>query len=179
MFSSRCGKASRRNQQNTSAACLTDKDHPQVTSCCKPIHHGKPVICNFCSHSAKPAWQQQTKWFGKLCRSVVRGPDKVWTEFFFVTEGFLIYSEQYANTWMAVLIRRVTCKSSFSFWGQRKVLSSKIYRRGLRPCFLHGGALVFFWTATKSATIIKIFQVNVHFTHYPQAKYVIERIFMY
>ena len=98
---------------------------------------------------------------------------------FFVTVDFLIHSEQYANTWMAVLIRRVTCKSLFSFWGQRKVLSSKIYLRGLRPCFLHGGALVLFWTATKSATILKIFQVNVHFTHYPQAKYVSERIFMY
>ena len=57
---------------------------------------------------------------------------------FFVTVDFLIHSEQYANTWMAVLIRRVTCKSLFSFWGQRKVLSSKIYLRGLRPCFPHG-----------------------------------------
>ena len=38
------------------ATCgLTDKDHPQATSC-KPIYHGKPVICSFCSHSAKPAW---------------------------------------------------------------------------------------------------------------------------
>ena len=66
---------------------------------------------------------------------------------------FLIHSEQYANTCMAVLIRRVTCKSFFSFWGQRKVLSSEIYRQGLRPCFFHGGALVLFWTATKSATV--------------------------
>ena len=60
------------------------------------------------------------------------------TRSFFVTVDFLIHSEQYANTWMAVLIRRVTCKSLFSFWGQRKVLSSEIYLRGLRPCFLHG-----------------------------------------
>ena len=58
--------------------------------------------------------------------------------FFFVTVDFLIHSEQYANTWMAVLIRRVTCKSLFSFGGQRKVLCSEIYLRGLRPCFPHG-----------------------------------------
>ena len=51
---------------------------------------------------------------------------------------FLIHPEQYANTCMAVLIRRVTCESLFSFWGQRKVLSCKIYLRGLRPCFFHG-----------------------------------------
>ena len=56
--------------------------------------------------------------------------------FFFVTVDFLIHSEQYANTWMAVLIRRVTCKSLFSFGGQRKALCSEIYLRGL--CFLHG-----------------------------------------
>ena len=53
---------------------------------------------------------------------------------------FLIHPEQYANTCMAVLIRRVTCESLFSFWGQRKVLSCKIYLRGLRPCFFHGGS---------------------------------------
>ena len=98
---------------------------------------------------------------------------------FFVTVDFLIHSEQYANTWMAVLIRRVKCKSLFSFWGQRKVLSSEIYLRGLRSCFLHGVALVLLWIATKSATILKNFQVNVHFTHYSQGKYVIERTFMY
>ena len=51
---------------------------------------------------------------------------------------FLIHPEQYANTCMAVLIRRVTCESLFSFWGQRKVLSWKMYLRGLRPCFFHG-----------------------------------------
>ena len=61
--------------------------------------------------------------------------------FFFVSVDFVIHSEQYANTCMAVLIRRVTCKSLFSFWGQRKVLSCEIYRRGLRPCFLHDGEL--------------------------------------
>ena len=114
-----------------------------------------------------------------FAEALYEAPTKSERNLFFVTVDFLIHSEQYANTWMAVLIRRVTCKSLFSFWGQRKVLSSKIYLRGLRPCFLHGGALVLFWTATKSATILKTFQVNVHFTHYPQAKYVSERIFMY
>ena len=64
-------------------------------------------------------------------------PTKSERNLFFVTVDFLIHSEQYANTWMAVLIRRVTCKSLFSFWGQRKVLSSEIYLRGRRPCVLH------------------------------------------
>ena len=64
------------------SACLTDREHPQATSC-KPIYHGKPVICNFCSHSAKPAWRLQTKWYGKLCRSVIQGADKVETESIF------------------------------------------------------------------------------------------------
>ena len=82
-----------------------------------------------------------------------KAPTKSERNLFFVSVDFFIHSEQYANTCMAVLIRRVTCKSFFSFWGQRKVLSSEIYRRGLRPCFFHGGALVLFWTATKSATV--------------------------
>ena len=106
-----------------------------------------------------------------FAEALYEAPTKSERNFFFVTVDFLIHSGQYANTWMAVLIRRV---NFFSFWGQRKVLSSKIYLRGLRPCFLHGGALVLFWTATKSATILEIFQVNVHFTHYPQAKYVMK-----
>ena len=126
--SSRYRKASRRNQQHAFAASLTDKDHLQATTF-KPIYLGRPVICNFCSHSAKPVW----------CRNVVQGADVVRTEsFFFVSVDFLIHFEQYENTCMAVLIRRVTCESLFSFWGPRKVLSCKIYLRGLRPCFFHG-----------------------------------------
>ena len=37
---------------------------------------------------------------------------------------FLIHSERYANTRMAVLIRRATCKSFFFsfFWGTKKSL---------------------------------------------------------
>ena len=148
-ISSRYRKASGRNQQNASAACLTDKGHPEATSY-NPIYHGNPVICNFCSHSAKPARRLRTKWYGKLCRSVVQGADEAGTESF-VSVDFLISPEQYANTYMAVLIRRVTCESLFSFRGQRKVLSCKIHLRGLRSRFFHGGALVLFWTATKSA----------------------------
>ena len=65
--------------------------------------------------------------------------------FFFMSVDFLIHSDQYANTWsMEVLIRRVTCKSLFSFWRHKKVLSCEIYLRGLRPYFVHGGALVLF-----------------------------------
>ena len=127
-------------------------------------------------------WLLQTKWYGKLSRNVVQGADEVGTESFFLWDSadFLFHSEQYANTCMAVLIRRVTCKSFFfSFWGQRKVLTCEIYLRGLRPCFFRGGALVLFWTATKSATVLQNFQVNLHFTHYAQGKYDIERKFMY
>ena len=77
--------------------------------------------------------------------------------------SFLIHnSEKYANTYMAVFIRRVTCKSLLSFWGE-------IYLPGLRPCFLHGGAIVLFSTATKSATFLKNFQVNLHLTHKKRA----------
>ena len=90
-----------------------------------------------------------------FAKTLYKAPTKSERNVFFlwVTVDFLIHSEQYANTCMAVLIKRVTCKSFFSFWGQRKVLSCEIYGRGLRPCFFHGGALVLFWTATKSATV--------------------------
>ena len=125
------------------SACLTGREHPRATSC-KPIYHGKPVICNFCSHSAKPAWRLQTKWYGKLCRSVVQGADEVGTEYF-VSVDFLIQPKQYANTCMVVLIIRVTWESLFSYWGQRKVVSCKIYLRGLRPCFFHCGSERFFF----------------------------------
>ena len=126
------------DEQNLQPDTLNDKGHPQATSC-KPIYHGKPVICNFCSHSAKPAWRLQTKWYGKLCRSVVQGADEVGTEYF-VSVDFLIQPKQYANTCMVVLIIRVTWESLFSYWGQKKVVSCKIYLRGLRPCFFHCGS---------------------------------------
>ena len=61
--------------------------------------------------------------------------------------------------------------------GAKKILECEIYLRGFRSCFLHGGALVLFSTATESAKFLKSFQV--HFTHYAQGKYVIERKFMY
>ena len=71
-----------------------------------------------------------------FAEALYEAPTKFERNLFFVTVDFLIHSEQYANTWMAVLIRRVTCKSLFSFGGQRKALCSEIYLRGL--CFLHG-----------------------------------------
>ena len=40
--------------------------------------------------SAKPAWRLQTKWYGKLCRSVVQG-EQVGTESFFFHEGRYFY----------------------------------------------------------------------------------------
>ena len=73
-----------------------------------------------------------------FAEALYEAPTKSEGNLFFVTVDFLIHSEQCANTWMAVLIRRVTCKSLFSFWRQRKVLCSEIYLRGLRPCVLHG-----------------------------------------
>ena len=60
-------------------------------------------------------------------RSVVQGADEVERNiFFFLSVDFLFL------------------KAVF----QRKVWACEIYLRGLRPCFLHGGALVLFWTAT-------------------------------
>ena len=73
----------------------------------------------------------------------MQGADEVGTESF-LNVDFLIPTEQYANTCIAVLIRRVTCESLFSFWGQRKVLSCEIHLRGLRPRFFHGRTLVLF-----------------------------------
>ena len=46
-----------------------------------------------------------------------KGPTKSEWNLFSVSVDFL--SEHYANTRVAVLIRRVTCKSLFSFWGQK------------------------------------------------------------
>ena len=48
-----------------------------------------------------------------FAEALYEAPTKSERNLFFVTEDFLIHSEQYANTWMAVLIRRVTCRSLF------------------------------------------------------------------
>ena len=145
------------SQQNALAASLTDKDHPQATSC-KPIYHGKPVICNFCSHSAKPAWRLQTKWYGKLCWNIVQGADEVGTESFFVSVDLLIHSEQYANTSMAVLIKRVTCKSSFFFFlGTKK--SFKLRNLPSRPSTL-------FLSRRSACPFLNCDQVSSRFTEY-------------
>ena len=82
---------------------------------------------------------------------------------------------------MAVLIRPVACKSFFfPFWGQRKVLSCEIYLRGANSTlFLSRRSASPFLNATKSAAVLQNFQVNLHFTHYTQGKYDIERKFMY
>ena len=128
-ISSRHRKASRRHQQNVSANCLTDKDHPQAISC-KPIYHSQLVICNFWSHSAKPAWRLQKKNdMANFAEQKKRCTRRRWSRteyFFFLSVDFLFL------------------KAVF----QRKVWACEIYLRGLRPCFLHGGALVHFWTAT-------------------------------
>ena len=104
------------NSKNASAACscLTDKDHPEGTSCKPLIYHNKPVICNFCSHSAKPAWRLQKNDMASFAEALFQSTDEVGTESF-VSAHFLIHPEQNANTCMAVLIRRVTCEGLFSF----------------------------------------------------------------
>ena len=91
-----------------------------------------------------------------FAKTLYKAPTKSERNVFFlwVTVDFLIHSEQYANTCMAVLITRVTCKSFFfSFWERRKVLSCEIYLRGLRPCFFHGGAIVLFYLPDSSRMI--------------------------
>ena len=163
-------------EQNAFAAFLTDKDDPQATRC-KPIYLGKPVICNFCSHSAKPTWRLQTKWYGKLRSNVVQGAAEVETELlFFVSVEFLLHSEQWANTSMADVWH---VKLFFSFWGQRKVLSCEILPSRTPTLFLSRRSASPFLNATKSAAVLQNFQVNLHFTHYAQGKYDIERKFMY
>ena len=128
--------------------------------------------------------QNQHGDMASFAEALYKAPTKSERNLFFCEGRFFnSHSEQCSNTCthvcMAVLIRCVTCKCLFYFWGQRKVLSCEIYLPALRPCFFHGGALVFFWTATKSLTFLNNFQVNLHFTRYAQGKYVIERKFMY
>ena len=117
--------------------------------------------------------QNQHGDMASFAEALYKAPTKSERNLFFC-EGrcFNSHSEQCSNTCthvcMAVLVRCVTCKRLFYFWRQRKVLSCEIYLPALRPCFFHGGALVFFWTATKSLTFLNNFQVNLHFTRYAQ-----------
>ena len=81
---------------------------------------------------------------------------------------------------MAVLIRRVACKSFFfSFWGQRKVLKLRNLPSRTSTLFLSRRSASPSLNATKSAAVLQNFQVNLHFTHYAQGKYDIERKFMH
>ena len=54
--------------------------------------------------------------------TLYKAPMKSERNLFFVSVDFLINSEQYTNTCMAVLIRRVTCKSFFFFLWTKKSL---------------------------------------------------------
>ena len=115
-------KISKMHQQS----CLTDKDHPEATSC-KPIYHGNPVISNFLFSKTSMATANKMIWqaLQKRCKRRQRSRKRI----AFVSVDFLIPPKQYANTCMAVLIRHVTCKSLLSFWGQGKVLSCEIHFR--------------------------------------------------
>ena len=99
---------------------------------------------------------------------------------FFVSVDLLIHSEQYANTSMAILIRRVTCKSSFFvFLGTKKSFKLRNLPSRTSTLFLSRRSASPFLNATKSAAVLQNFQINLHFTHYTQGKYDIERKFMY
>ena len=56
----------------------------------------------------------------RFAETLYKAPTKSERNLFSVSVDFLIHSEQYANTCMAVLIRRVTCKSFFFFLGTKK-----------------------------------------------------------
>ena len=111
---------------------LTDKDHPQATSC-KPIYHGKPVICNSFSKNQHGDYKQNDM---ASCAEALLYKDSTKSErnLFCVSVDFFFHKITRTN--VAVLIRRVTCK--------KKTLSCEIYLGRLRPCFFHGGALVYF-----------------------------------
>ena len=67
----------------------------------------------------KPAWRLQ-KDMASFAETSYKAPTKAERIFFFVSVDFLIHSEQYANTCMTVLIRRLTCKRFFFFLGTKK-----------------------------------------------------------
>ena len=77
---------------------------------------------------------------------------------FFVSVDLLIHSEQYANTSMAVLIKRVTCKSSFFFFlGTKK--SFKLRNLPSRPSTL-------FLSRRSACPFLNCDQVSSRFTEY-------------
>ena len=67
----------------------------------------------------KPAWRLQ-KDMASFAETLYKAPTKAERIFFFVSVDFLIHSEQYANTCMTVLIRRVTCKRFFFLFGDKE-----------------------------------------------------------
>ena len=102
-----------------------------------------------------------------------------------VSVDFLIHSERYANTRMAVLIRRATCKSFFflSFGGQRKVLSWEILPPRTSTLFLSRRSACPFLNCDQVSNRLTKFSGNlklsIQFTHYAQGKCDDERKFMY
>ena len=130
----------------------------------------------------KPAWRLQTKWYGKLCRSiVVQGPDKVGTESFFCECRFFFQNITRTNVWQFWLdVWHV--KVCFLFGAKENFKLRNLPSKTSTLFLSRRSACLFFWTtATTSATILKNFEVNLslHFTHCAQGKYVIERKFMY
>ena len=89
-----------------------------------------------------------------------KDPTKSERNLFSVSVDF--FSEHYANTCVAVLIKRGTCKSLFSFWGQKNFKLRNLPSKTSTLFLSRRSACLFFWTtATKSATILKNFEVNI------------------
>ena len=98
-------------------------DHPQATSC-TPIYLGKPVTLSATSVLIQQNQHGDYKQndMASFAETLYKAPTKSERNIFFVSVDFLIHSEQYANTCMAVLITRVACKSFFFFLGTKKSL---------------------------------------------------------
>ena len=114
-----------------------------------------------------------------FAETLYKAPTKSERNLFFASVYFLIHSEQYANTCRAVLIRRVTCKRFFFFLGTTKSFKLRNLPSRTSTLFLSRRSASPFLNATKSAAVLQNFQVKLHFTHYAQGKYDIERRFMY
>ena len=65
-------------------------------------------------------WLTKQNDMASFAETLYKAPTKSERNLFFASVYFLIHSEQYANTCMTVLIRRVTCKRFFFFLGTTK-----------------------------------------------------------
>ena len=76
------------------SACLTDREHPQATSC-KPIYHGKPVICKasvLIQQNQHGDYKQND--MASFAEALYKGAEKVETESSFFVSVDFFHSEQ-------------------------------------------------------------------------------------